>query len=52
MLLRQLKLKQKNKEGYFFGILLGKLGANSLANIYSRKGVIRESPKLIRARQY
>ena len=42
MLLRQLKLKQKNKEGHFFGTLLGKLGASLLANICSRKFEIQK----------
>ena len=39
MSLKQFKMKQKNKKGGFFGMLLGALGALLLGNLLIGKGV-------------
>ena len=55
MLVKQLKMKQKNKKaneakkqkGKFFGMLIGTLAANILGNILAGKAAIWDGEKVI-----
>ena len=51
MLAKQLKMKQKNKKGWFLRILLDLLGVSLLENLLTSKGVIRAGERMIRAGQ-
>ena len=42
-------MKQKNKKGGFFGLLLGILGASLLGNLLTGKGAIRAGQSTIGA---
>ena len=42
-------MKQKNKKGGFFSMLLGTLGASLLGNLLTGKGTVRDGEGTIRA---
>ena len=50
-LVKQLKMKQKNKKGRCLPILLGTLAASLLESALTEKGVIRAGEGVIRAGQ-
>ena len=49
MLAKQLKMKQRNKEGGFLSMLLGTLAASLIGNLLIGKGVIQAGRGTIRA---
>ena len=51
MLVKQLKMKQKNKKRGFLSMLLGTLGASLLGNLLTGKGVMRAGEGVIATSQ-